>query len=120
MSIMQTYTCDESLSTKCKQMCENFTTLNSLYRDVYSSVAHCLPMSEQVANHCQEKINKYMQHYRSMSPNILQQHHILEDHAGEWILSHKFGLGLHGEQGGEGGNTQRIQKTRANDELTAE
>ena len=36
-----------------------------------------------------------------MSPNILQQHHILEDHAGEWILSHKFGLGLHGEQGGE-------------------
>ena len=43
-----------------------------------------------------------MRHYRNTFPNkINPKHQILEKHCVNWMKAHRFGMGFHGEQGGE-------------------
>ena len=92
---------DENIRVDARTMRSNFIELNNKYRDVHDRIAHARHIPHDEANDHQASVNQYMQTFRAISPKILPKQHLLEDHACQWITSWQFGLGLHGEQGGE-------------------
>ena len=85
----------ERISSKFKQ-------LACLFSAVHRAVSHCNPIPESDIDDIQDLIDSYLAFYRQHFPmKILPKHHFLEDHATQWIRRWGFGMGFHGEQGGE-------------------
>ena len=101
VAIVDSLVSDSKINMDARSVRKNFIELNGAYRDAHSRLAHSRHVSRNEANDHQAFVSLYMEKFREMSPKILPKHHLLEDHACQWIQSWQFGLGLHGEQGGE-------------------
>ena len=80
-----------------------FKTLNTLYSVVHKQISPAKPIASNDMEDLQHSIDRYMAFFRSNFPtvSILPKQHILECHCVDFIRNWGFGLGLHGEQGGE-------------------
>ena len=101
MSVVHSLVSDVDIVKDAECVRSKFTKLNSLYQDVHIRIAHSQYISPEDVEDHQAAINTYMAQYRSISPQILPKHHLLEDHVCQWINAWHHGMGLHGEQGGE-------------------
>ena len=82
---------------------EKFIQLNTLYSRIHAKISHSRPMTENEIDTLDSDIKQYMYFYRRKFPSqrIIPKQHILEQHCVPFIRRYGFGLGLHGEQGGE-------------------
>ena len=80
-----------------------FNTLNGHLAVVYRCLSNDAPQSEEEMKRTQSRINSYMKFYRQSFPMIRTtlKHHLLEDHAVEWIKRNNIGLNIMSEQGME-------------------
>ncbi len=80
-----------------------FFALFSLYSKVHKAVSHSDPIGLEELPAIQEKIDEYLTYFRATYPKcrIIPKQHLLEDHVVQWIERWGFGMGFHGEQGGE-------------------
>ena len=77
--------------------------LNQLFAEVHKTVGHSRPVSENNIRQADDHIQAYMTFLRKKFPDtsIIPKQHILENHVSAWMETWGFGMGLHGEQGGE-------------------
>ena len=96
-------TADEQTRAKAQSISNKFKTLNSLYSQVHKAISHSRPMTEEDIDKADENIKQYMSFFRNSFPTtkIIPKQHLLEVHCVTFMRQYKFGLGLHGEQGGE-------------------
>ena len=81
---------------------DTFDQLNNAYRQVHIHISHCEQISESELQFIDTLVHTYMSLYRTHFPNkVIPKQHFLEVHCVPWINRYGFGLGLHGEQGGE-------------------
>ena len=99
---------DRALQRLATTMKEKYTTLNSLYRNVHTRVSHARPVEASDLPDIQEDIDNYMKFFRAnfsqiqgADVRVLPKHHLLESHVIPWMRKWGFGMGFHGEQGGE-------------------
>ena len=81
---------------------EKFRKLNEAFSKVHKSLSHCHPIPEDGFNDIDQLIKIYMQLARIHLNKIIPKHHILEHHCMTFVRKFGFGLGMLGEQGGEG------------------
>ena len=107
--------CTEAIVTKTKELTKNetiinkaritkdsFDKVNDAYREVHRLISHCEPIYEDELQYIEQLIHTYMSLYRIEFPGkVIPKQHFLEAHCVPWIRKFGFGLGLHGEQGGE-------------------
>ena len=88
----------KALSVKTK-----FTALFKMYSVVHRQISHTRPINDEDLGDIQVYIDEYLAYYRGIFPDvrIIIKQHLLEDHVVPWIRRWGFGMGLHGEQGGE-------------------
>ncbi|GFR70919.1 amine oxidase [Elysia marginata] len=91
------------LITKVIQLEQKYNKINDSFRAVHLAVSHSQPLTLPTdTEKAEEAIKVYMKNYREAFPNkITPKHHILEKHCVNWMREHRFGMGFHGEQGGE-------------------
>lgn len=103
--LQRTYqvTDDHDLHNDAEGIKTKFIKLNRLFSAVHRLVSHTKPVSENNVSAIEDSITEYMTFYRSTFTDvrIIPKQHILESHCVPWIRNWGFGLGLHGEQGGE-------------------
>ena len=89
--------------TTWQMTCLPFKILNTLYSVVHKQISPAKPIASNDMEDLQHSIDRYMAFFRSNFPtvSILPKQHILECHCVDFIRNWGFGLGLHGEQGGE-------------------
>ena len=82
---------------------QKFKQLNSLYSQVHSKIFHSLPVSDADIRNIDTCIQNYITFFRSQFSNILvtPKQHLLEVYCIPFLQRNRFGLALHGEQGGE-------------------
>lgn len=82
---------------------EKFKELYRLFADGHRLISHRRPIVQSQLPTIERAIRKYMAYFRHHFPHkrITQKQHILECHCLDWIEKWGYGLGLHGEQGGE-------------------
>ena len=70
---------------------------------MHRQISHTRPIDEEELSDIQVYIDEYLAYYRGIFPDgrIIIKQHLLEDHVVPWIRRWGFGMGLHGEQGGE-------------------
>ena len=100
------HTTDKSLLSFANNTKDKFTKMNTLYANVHTLIGHSKPIDEKEFPAIEAAIKEYMRFYREMfcqlqDYRVLPKQHILEDHCVVWMKKWGFGLGLHGEQGGE-------------------
>ncbi|XP_067667443.1 uncharacterized protein [Haliotis asinina] len=80
-----------------------YEELNRKFSVVHKLISHDKPIGREEIPTIQKKIKEYMSFYRRKFPSssVTPKMHFLEDHVCDWINTWGFGLGLHGEQGGE-------------------
>ena len=79
-----------------------FKQVTYLFSAVHRAISHSDPIPESDIDVKQDTIDRYLAVYRQHFPmKILPKHHILEDNVVPWIRRWGFGMGFHGEQGGE-------------------
>ena len=87
---------------KAEDVSQKFQTLNMLFARVHTCISYAKPFTEDMHNP-EHAIIEYMgffrQHFKDVK--IIPKQHILECHCLPWIEQSVFGLGFHGEQGGE-------------------
>ena len=96
---------DHELHAEADDICSTYTTLNQLYADIHILVSHTRPItSESTFEEIGDNIRRYMHFFRETFPStrITPKQHILEYHCLDFMKKTGFGLGLLGEQGGEG------------------
>ena len=88
----------EAIAVKTK-----FHSLFTMYSKIHKLISHSHPVNQQQLSIIQDQIDEYMAYYRGIFPavRIILKQHLLEDHVVPWMREWGFGLGLHGEQGGE-------------------
>ena len=80
-----------------------FAKVNSLFSTVHTLVSHSRLIPLEDLPEIRENINNYMTFFRKTFPNkVTPKMHFLEEHVPQWIENYGLGVGLHGEQGGEG------------------
>ena len=90
-------TYDKASDISCK-----FLALNKIFSEIHYQVGHMDKVTSDVLLNIKNSIAKYLEYYRQCFPNLLiPKHHFLEDHVIDWIEKWYFGMGFHGEQGGE-------------------
>ena len=101
--VTKAITNDSDIHACAERIQVKFQTLNQLYSKVHSLISHKNPVHKDMYDTTDRAINEYMTFFRQAFPsvNIIPKQHILETHCLPWIRSWGFGLGLHGEQGGE-------------------
>ncbi|GFO10255.1 amine oxidase [Plakobranchus ocellatus] len=88
--------------SKAFQLESKFNNINDNFRAVHLAISHAHPVSEKQIEEAQRAIEKYMLMYRQVFPTyVTPKHHILERHCVAWLKRCGFGMGFHGEQGGE-------------------
>ena len=82
---------------------DKFRNLNNLFSRVHERISHKGPIVAAEVNEIQKTVDGYMEFFRRSFPRvpIIPKQHILEAHCTDFIRTWGFGLGLHGEQGGE-------------------
>ena len=79
-----------------------FKWVTYLFFEVHRAISHSNPIPESDIDGTQDTIDKYLAVYRQHFPiKILSKHNFLEDHVVPWVRRWGFGMGFHGEQGGE-------------------
>ena len=87
---------------ECNQIKQNFDSMNTVYREVHIQISHSEMICEYNLQFIDTLIHQYMSLYRAFFPGkVIPKQHFLEYHCVPWIARYGFGLGLHGEQGGE-------------------
>ncbi len=90
-------TLDKAVETK-----DVFDKLNDSFREVHHIISHCEPICNDELEFVDTLIQRYMEEYRTNFPGkAIPKQHFLEAHCVPWMRRYGFGLGLHGEQGGE-------------------
>jgi hypothetical protein len=98
----RTCTDDNEIIQGAYNIKEIFNSINEAYEQVHNSISHSKPIHTNCVPNIEAEINKYMSLFRHCFPNkTIPKQHILEHHCTDWIRKHGFGLGMHGEQGGE-------------------
>ena len=94
---------EHHLRLRASTISEKFTTLNTLYSAFHANISHTRPVTEDDINTLDRDIAHYMSFYRTEfhRVRITPKQHLLEHHCVPFMRQHGFGLGLHGEQGGE-------------------
>ena len=91
------YLIEEAKTTK-----QTFDITNNAFRQVHILISHCEPICENEQQFIDSSIHKYMTLYRLHFPSkVIPKQHFLEAHCVPWIARYGFGMGFHGEQGGE-------------------
>ena len=98
-----TLTTDPVLLASAQAIADKFAMLNAMYAEVHTCISHCRPVTDSEIRQAQSKINAYMGFFRLTFPSVavIPKQHILEYHCTAFMFRWGFGLGLHGEQGGE-------------------
>ncbi|GFO17879.1 amine oxidase [Plakobranchus ocellatus] len=92
----------DSVLSKAFQLESKFNNINDDFRAVHLAISHAHPVSEKQIEEAQRAIEKYMLMHRQVFPTyVTPKHHILERHCVAWLKRFGFGMGFHGEQGGE-------------------
>jgi hypothetical protein len=78
-----------------------FSQLSEAYERLHSIISHSRPLTETLIDDAVIAIQDFMAMVRSDTLKISPKHHLLEHHCIPWMRMYKFGMGLHGEQGGE-------------------
>ena len=90
------------INDRAKQTASKFLKFNQYFSDIHTKVGHMNKISQDMLPDIKISIENYLKYYRQYFPNLLiPKHHFLEDHVIDWISKWGFGMGLHGEQGGE-------------------
>ena len=90
------------LNQRIEKIATKFHRLNTLFERVHSEVGHIENVTEMDLAEIEDKIQKYLDFFRKKFPGaLLPKHHLLEDHVLEWMEKWRFGMAMHGEQGGE-------------------
>lgn len=91
------------LRKKAEEIKDKFTTLNQRFSSVHDLISSAQPVKGPTINSIQWAITSYMLYFRNTFPkeSIVPKQHMLEQHCVEWIRMWGFGMGFHGEQGGE-------------------
>ena len=95
---------DHSPSLKKQLLCkQKFQHLNQLSAEVHKVVGHDRPVSSDDIVAADRSIKAYMKFYRRKfaDRSVTPKQHILESHVSVWMQTWGFGMGFHGEQGGE-------------------
>ena len=94
--------CNE-LRNKANEMKKRFIKLNQRFHFVHKLVGHAKPIQENEIMGIQHAIQSYMDYLRLAFPkeSIVPKQHMIEYHCIDWIRRWGFGMGFHGEQGGE-------------------
>ena len=100
---------NENIRMDSEHVSQTFHELNTLYSNVHQKVSHSRHVNEEDLPQITININQYMTYFRKQFPKkVIPKMHFLEDHIVPWMKAYGFGMGLHGEQGGEG--THRLFK----------
>ena len=94
-----------------------FNELNSAFYKVHSLVSHSRHVSPCSIPEIESAIVAYLCKFRQFYPGcITPKLHFLEDHVIEWLTRWQFGMGRHGEQGGEAAHKEfnRILRNMGN------
>ena len=88
---------------RAAEISSKFRQLNKLFSSVHVKMSHKNPVTETDVQNTQMCVDSYMSFYRAQFPDvpIIPKQHLLEYHCIPWMRNWKFGMGLHGEQGGE-------------------
>ena len=80
-----------------------FQHLNKLFAEVHKVVGHDRPVSCDDIVAADRSIEAYMKFNRRKfaDRSVTPKQHILESHVSVWMQTWGFGMGFHGEQGGE-------------------
>ena len=94
---------EQQLRHRVGEICSKFKDLNTLYGRIHSKISHARPVNKEDINFLNEDIKSYMTFYRKTftETRITPKQHLLEYHCVPFMERFGFGLGLHGEQGGE-------------------
>ncbi|XP_070178247.1 uncharacterized protein [Littorina saxatilis] len=94
---------DHSIHTDAHDIAVKFEGLNTKYSKVHKQVSHTRPVSEADIDEAETSIHDYMHYYRThfTESTVIPKQHLLESHCVDFMRLWKFGLALHGEQGGE-------------------
>ena len=100
---VQELTSNAEIIEEAYEIKDQFDNINQCYSSVHKKVAHDKFIPDEATHEIGVAIQAYMRAYRNSFPNtnIIPKQHILEDHILPWIKNWHFGLGFHGEQGGE-------------------
>ena len=91
------------LQNKAKDISSKFVTLSQRFHFVHTMISHANPVPSNQIMSIQHAITSYMNYARDTFPkeSIIPKQHMLEHHCVSWIRKWGFGMGFHGEQGGE-------------------
>ena len=94
--------CTELLN-KADEIRNKFVTLNQRFHFVHTAISSAQPIKTNEIFGIQHAIKSYMNYLRLTFPteSITPKQHMLEHHCVSWIRDWGFGMGFHGEQGGE-------------------
>ena len=102
MSKTEENTSGTSILHQAKLIQSNFHELNVMFFNIHKSISHSKPINRDRALKIQKDIDTYMEYYReTIGAKVIPKLHFLEHHCCEWVQTWGFGMGLHGEQGGE-------------------
>ena len=94
---------DTACHTTADNICTKFKELYLLFGNIHTFISHRHPIRSSQLPLINKAIRNYMAYFRQQFPEtrITPKQHILECHSINWIEKWGFGMGLHGEQGGE-------------------
>ena len=93
---------DQKIIDQAQVVKTKFNAINEAYHEIHTSISHARPIAQDTIPKIQTSISKYMALYRkNFSKKITPKQHFLENHCVPWIQRYGFGMGFHGEQGGE-------------------
>ena len=91
------------LHRKAEEIKKKCVTLNQRFSAIHELISSAKPIDEKDIRSTEWAIQSYMSYFRKTFPNerIIPKQHMLEAHCVDWLRMWPFGLGFHGEQGGE-------------------
>jgi hypothetical protein len=97
------YTENQNIILEAETLGFKFSQLNALYSELHQLISHSKPIPDDQIPELEVAISHYLGYFRKTFPSIFPpKMHMLEDHVVPWIRRFGFGMGLLGEQGGEG------------------
>ena len=90
----------DTLLQNARTISLHFRKLWQSFLAIHNKISHSKFIEDDEYPHIRQALDMYFDFFRQEFPKerIILKQHLLEDHAFPWLVTHRFGFGLFGEQ----------------------